>query len=81
MTSIRQDLSAPPGYTLAENAARILNKKLLEHALKEERRLSSHSPPNLSNDNSTGEIVKVDPGSIEVMSLLVFPPIAKCTLL
>lgn len=81
VTSIRQDLSAPPGYTLAENAARILNKKLLEHALKEERRLSSHSPPNLSNDNSTGEIVKVDPGSIEVMSLLVFPPIAKCTLL
>ncbi|NXR61695.1 MTCL1 factor, partial [Rhadina sibilatrix] len=74
VTSIRQDLSAPPGYTLAENAARILNKKLLEHALKEERRLPSHSPPNLNNDNSTGEIVKVDPGSIEVMSLLVFPP-------
>uniref|UniRef100_A0A8B9U0B5 Microtubule crosslinking factor 1 n=1 Tax=Anas zonorhyncha TaxID=75864 RepID=A0A8B9U0B5_9AVES len=66
VTSIRQDLSAPPGYTLTENAARILNKKLLEHALKEERRLPSHSPPNLSNDNSTGEIVKVDPGSIEV---------------
>ncbi|KAF2985262.1 hypothetical protein EK904_007577 [Melospiza melodia maxima] len=66
VTSIRQDLSAPPGYTLAENAARILNKKLLEHALKEERRLRSHSPPNLSNDNSTGEIVKVDPGSIEL---------------
>ncbi|XP_074432769.1 microtubule cross-linking factor 1 isoform X17 [Larus michahellis] len=81
VTSIRQDLSAPPGYTLTENAARILNKKLLEHALKEERRLPSHSPPNLSNDNSTGEIVKVDPGSIEVMSLFVFPPIAKCTLL
>ncbi|NXH09522.1 MTCL1 factor, partial [Bucco capensis] len=74
VTSIRQDLSAPPGYTLTENAARILNKKLLEHALKEERRLPSHSPPNLSNDNSTGEIVKVDPGSIEVMSLFVFPP-------
>lgn len=81
VTSIRQDLSAPPGYTLTENASRILNKKLLEHALKEERRLPSHSPPNLSNDNSTGEIVKVDPGSIEVMSLFVFPPIAKCTLL
>ncbi|NXU50044.1 MTCL1 factor, partial [Turnix velox] len=76
VTSIRQDLSAPPGYTLTENAARILNKKLLD-ALKEERRLSSHSPPNLSNENSTGEIVKVDPGSIEVMNLFVFPPIAK----
>uniref|UniRef100_A0A674J582 Microtubule crosslinking factor 1 n=1 Tax=Terrapene triunguis TaxID=2587831 RepID=A0A674J582_9SAUR len=67
-TSIRQDLSAPPGYTLTENAARILNKKLLEHALKEEKRLASRSPPSLSNDNSTGEIVKVEPGSIEVMT-------------
>ncbi|KAM9719716.1 microtubule cross-linking factor 1 isoform 2-T2 [Menidia menidia] len=34
----RQDLSAPPGYTLAENAARILNKKLQEQGLREERR-------------------------------------------
>uniref|UniRef100_A0A803WA30 Microtubule crosslinking factor 1 n=1 Tax=Ficedula albicollis TaxID=59894 RepID=A0A803WA30_FICAL len=74
VTSIRQDLSAPPGYTLAENAARILNKKLLEHALKEERRLSSHSPPNLSNDNSTGEIVKVDPGSIEELPCSALAP-------
>ncbi|XP_056339637.1 microtubule cross-linking factor 1 isoform X7 [Oenanthe melanoleuca] len=74
VTSIRQDLSAPPGYTLAENAARILNKKLLEHALKEERRRSSHSPPNLSNDNSTGEIVKVDPGSIENQTVLLTTP-------
>ncbi|XP_071593278.1 microtubule cross-linking factor 1 isoform X8 [Heliangelus exortis] len=74
VTSIRQDLSAPPGYTLAENAARILNKKLLEHALKEERRLSSHSPPNLSNDNSTGETVKVDPGSIEELPCSALAP-------
>ncbi|XP_056339636.1 microtubule cross-linking factor 1 isoform X6 [Oenanthe melanoleuca] len=74
VTSIRQDLSAPPGYTLAENAARILNKKLLEHALKEERRRSSHSPPNLSNDNSTGEIVKVDPGSIEELPCSALAP-------
>ncbi|XP_061852075.1 microtubule cross-linking factor 1 isoform X4 [Colius striatus] len=74
VTSIRQDLSAPPGYTLAENTARILNKKLLEHALKEERRLPSHSPPNLSNDNSTGEIVKVDPGSIEELPCSALAP-------
>uniref|UniRef100_A0A8D2LVL3 MTCL1 factor n=1 Tax=Varanus komodoensis TaxID=61221 RepID=A0A8D2LVL3_VARKO len=70
ITSIRQDLSAPPGYTLTENAARILNKKLMEHALKEEKRLASHSPPTLSNENSTGEISKAEPGSIEVMSFL-----------
>uniref|UniRef100_A0A8C0ILG7 Microtubule crosslinking factor 1 n=1 Tax=Chelonoidis abingdonii TaxID=106734 RepID=A0A8C0ILG7_CHEAB len=71
-TSVRQDLSAPPGYTLTENAARILNKKLLEHALKEETKLASRSPPSLSNDNSTGEIVKVEPGSIEVISFFSF---------
>nr|XP_008116374.1 PREDICTED: microtubule cross-linking factor 1 isoform X1 [Anolis carolinensis] len=64
-TSIRQDLSAPPGYNLTENAARILNKKLMEHALKEEKRLASQSPPSLSNENSTGEIDRVEPGSIE----------------
>ncbi|KAM8838099.1 microtubule cross-linking factor 1 isoform 1-T1 [Synchiropus picturatus] len=38
VVSIRQDLSAPPGYTLAENAARILNRKLQEQNFREERR-------------------------------------------
>lgn len=41
VVSIRQDLSAPPGYTLAENAARILNKKLQEQNFREERRLQA----------------------------------------
>lgn len=70
-TTIRQDLSAPPGYTLTENAARILNKKLMEHALKDEKRLASHSPPSLSSENSTGEMVKAESGSIEVMSFVL----------
>ncbi|XP_032149249.1 microtubule cross-linking factor 1 isoform X9 [Sapajus apella] len=48
---VRQDLSAPPGYTLTENVARILNKKLLEHALKEERRQAAHGPPSLHSDS------------------------------
>ncbi|XP_019401722.1 PREDICTED: microtubule cross-linking factor 1 isoform X12 [Crocodylus porosus] len=74
VANIRQDLSAPPGYTLTENAARILNKKLLEHALKEEKRLVSHSPPNLSNDNSTGEIIKIEQGSIENQTVLLTAP-------
>ncbi|XP_019346108.2 microtubule cross-linking factor 1 isoform X11 [Alligator mississippiensis] len=74
VASIRQDLSAPPGYTLTENAARILNKKLLEHALNEEKRLVSHSPPNLSNDNSTGEIIKIEQGSIENQTVLLTAP-------
>ncbi|XP_028832257.1 microtubule cross-linking factor 1 isoform X2 [Denticeps clupeoides] len=42
--SIRQDLSAPPGYTLAENTARILNKKLLEQGLRDDRRYQSTTP-------------------------------------
>uniref|UniRef100_A0A5F4WDV6 Microtubule crosslinking factor 1 n=1 Tax=Callithrix jacchus TaxID=9483 RepID=A0A5F4WDV6_CALJA len=50
-TPVRQDLSAPPGYTLTENVARILNKKLLEHALKEERRQAAHGPPGLHSDS------------------------------
>ncbi|XP_072296787.1 microtubule cross-linking factor 1 isoform X2 [Eucyclogobius newberryi] len=37
VVSIRHDLSAPPGYTLAENAARIVSKKLQESS-REERR-------------------------------------------
>ncbi|XP_031416346.1 microtubule cross-linking factor 1 isoform X2 [Clupea harengus] len=39
VTSIRQDLSAPPGHTLAENAARLLNRKLQEQSTREDRRL------------------------------------------
>ncbi|KAF7222084.1 transcript variant X5 [Nothobranchius furzeri] len=44
VVSIRQDLSTPPGYSLAENAARILNKKLQEQNFKEERRLQAGGP-------------------------------------
>ncbi|XP_054842043.1 microtubule cross-linking factor 1 [Eublepharis macularius] len=77
-TSIRQDLSAPPGYTLTENAARILNKKLMEHALKEEKRLASHSPPSL-NENSTGEMVKAESGFIEELPCSALaPPLESC---
>uniref|UniRef100_A0A670ZNT6 Microtubule crosslinking factor 1 n=1 Tax=Pseudonaja textilis TaxID=8673 RepID=A0A670ZNT6_PSETE len=66
ITSIRQDLSAPPGYMLTENAARILNKKFIENAL------ASHTPPSLSNENyHPKEVVLVDPGSIEVISFVL----------
>uniref|UniRef100_A0A5F8GKG0 Microtubule crosslinking factor 1 n=1 Tax=Monodelphis domestica TaxID=13616 RepID=A0A5F8GKG0_MONDO len=68
-TPVRQDLSAPPGHTLTENTARILNKKLWEHALKEERRQAAYSPPSLNNDSNMGEMIKAEPGSIEVMTL------------
>ncbi|XP_029930752.1 microtubule cross-linking factor 1 isoform X2 [Myripristis murdjan] len=52
VVSIRQDLSAPPGYTLAENAARILNKKLLEQSFREEKRLQAGGQGSHSRDNS-----------------------------
>uniref|UniRef100_A0A8C1U2G1 Microtubule crosslinking factor 1 n=1 Tax=Cyprinus carpio TaxID=7962 RepID=A0A8C1U2G1_CYPCA len=65
--SIRQDLSAPPGYTLAENAARILNKKLLEQSFREERRLSASSA---AAPGKTGDTEK--PGCLEVTERFYF---------
>ncbi|XP_068457571.1 microtubule cross-linking factor 1 isoform X2 [Clinocottus analis] len=52
VVSIRQDLSAPPGYTLAENTARILNKKLQEQSFREERRLQAGGQSGHSRDSS-----------------------------
>ncbi|XP_035865209.1 microtubule cross-linking factor 1 isoform X10 [Phyllostomus discolor] len=73
-TPVRQDLSAPPGYTFTESVARILNKKLLEHALKEERRQAPHSLPSLNSDSHMGETVKAEPGSIENQTVLLTAP-------
>ncbi|XP_016111230.1 microtubule cross-linking factor 1-like [Sinocyclocheilus grahami] len=74
--SIRQDLSAPPGYTLAENAARILNKKLLEQSFREERRLSTSSAaaPNKTGDTEKPECLEDLPRSP------VAPPLDSCFL-
>lgn len=60
MISIRQDLSAPPGYTIAENAARILNKKLLEQGFREEKKPGTAT----AAQSKTGDVDK--PGCIEV---------------
>ncbi|XP_058033422.1 microtubule cross-linking factor 1 isoform X2 [Ahaetulla prasina] len=69
ITSIRQDLSAPPGYMLTENAARILNKKFIENAL------ASHTPPSLSNENHhTKEVVTIEQGSIEELPCSALAP-------
>ncbi|TRY66091.1 hypothetical protein DNTS_035583 [Danionella cerebrum] len=74
--SIKQDLSAPPGYTLAENAARILNKKLLEQSFREERRLSASS---LAVPGRTGDAEK--PGCLEDLPRSpVAPPLDSCFL-
>lgn len=63
VVSIRQDLSAPPGYTLAENAARILNKKMQEQNLREERRLQAGGQ---SRDNNRQADTDRQPGCMEV---------------
>ncbi|XP_037315059.2 microtubule cross-linking factor 1 isoform X2 [Pungitius pungitius] len=52
VASARQDLSAPPGYSLAENTARILNKKLQEQGLREERRLQAGGQSSYGRDGS-----------------------------
>ncbi|XP_034339562.1 microtubule cross-linking factor 1 isoform X12 [Arvicanthis niloticus] len=73
-TPVRQDLSAPPGYTLTENVARILNKKLLEHALKEERKQATHGSSGLTSDSHKGEAVPAEPGSMENQTVLLTAP-------
>ncbi|XP_037003368.2 microtubule cross-linking factor 1 isoform X9 [Artibeus jamaicensis] len=73
-TPVRQDLSAPPGYTFTESVARILNKKLLEHALKEERRQAPHCLPSPNSDSHMGETVRAEPGSIENQTVLLTAP-------
>nr|XP_023682077.1 microtubule cross-linking factor 1 isoform X2 [Paramormyrops kingsleyae] len=68
--SIRQDLSAPPGYGLAENAARLLNKKLMEQALKEDKRPAAGSQTGLSRDGDKGPL-----GPVELPCSPVAPPL------
>ncbi|KAM3603745.1 uncharacterized protein V6R79_001396 [Siganus canaliculatus] len=82
VVSIRQDLSAPPGYTLAENTARILNKKLQEQSFREERRLQAGGPSSHSRDSSRQ--AEPDRGQSGCMEDLprspVAPPLDSCFL-
>ncbi|XP_041102131.1 microtubule cross-linking factor 1-like isoform X2 [Polyodon spathula] len=79
--SIRQDLSAPPGYTLAENATRLLNKRLLEQAFRDEKKLPPGCQTNLSKESRPVEADKVQPGSIEELPCSsVAPPLESCFL-
>ncbi|XP_062057358.1 microtubule cross-linking factor 1 isoform X2 [Lepus europaeus] len=72
-TPVRQDLAAPPGYTLAENVARILNRKLMEHALREEARQAAHGPQSLS-DNHTADAATAEPGPMEELPCSALAP-------
>ncbi|XP_019901060.2 microtubule cross-linking factor 1 isoform X3 [Esox lucius] len=74
--SIRQDLSAPPGYTLAENAARLLNKKLLEQSFREEKRLGTGAP---SREGRPTEGDRAQTGCMEDLPRSpVAPPLESC---
>ncbi|MEE6464455.1 hypothetical protein FKM82_006262 [Ascaphus truei] len=65
----RQDLSALPVYSLTENAARILSKKILE-----DQRQTPNSPSRVCRDSTTAEMVKVEPGSIEELPCSALAP-------
>ncbi|CAH2284828.1 microtubule cross-linking factor 1 [Pelobates cultripes] len=65
----RPDLSTPPGYSLTENAARVLSKKLLE-----EQRQTPNSPSRVCRDHTAAEIIKIEPGSIENQTILLTAP-------
>ncbi|CAL8279138.1 unnamed protein product [Lota lota] len=82
VASIRQDLSAPPGYSLAENAARILNKKLLEQGCREERRPSAGGPSSNGRDGSRhADVDRGQSGCIEDLPRSpVAPPLDSCFL-
>ncbi|XP_017165495.1 microtubule cross-linking factor 1 isoform X2 [Poecilia reticulata] len=82
VVSIRQDLSAPPGYTLAENAARILNKKLQEQSFREERRLQAGGQGSHGRDVvRTAETDRGQSGCMEDLPRSpVAPPLDSCFL-
>nr|XP_057917521.1 microtubule cross-linking factor 1 isoform X2 [Doryrhamphus excisus] len=76
VVSIRQDLSAPPGYTLAENVARILNKKLQEQSFGDERRMQAGGI-----GNKMGDADRSQPGCMEDLPRSpVAPPLDSCFL-
>ncbi|KAK7944674.1 hypothetical protein WMY93_000402 [Mugilogobius chulae] len=78
--SIRQDLSAPPGYTLAENAARIVSKKLQE-SCREERRLQQQQGGQSGQRDGGNRTTDSDrqPGCMEDLPRSpVAPPLDSC---
>ncbi|XP_063779557.1 microtubule cross-linking factor 1 isoform X2 [Pseudophryne corroboree] len=66
ISSSRQDLSTPPSYSLTENTARILNKKILE-----DQRQTPNSP---TRDHTAPELLKIEQGSIEELPCSTLAP-------
>lgn len=67
--SSKQDLSAPPGYSLSENAARVLSKKILD-----DQRQMPNSPTRGYRDHTAAELLKIDQGSIEELPCSALAP-------
>ncbi|XP_066435658.1 microtubule cross-linking factor 1 isoform X3 [Eleutherodactylus coqui] len=65
----RQDLSAPPGYSLTENAARILGKKILD-----DQKQLPDSPTRGYRSNTAAELIKIEQTSIENQTVLLTAP-------
>ncbi|KAM4687614.1 LOW QUALITY PROTEIN: microtubule cross-linking factor 1 [Discoglossus pictus] len=65
--SSRKDLSAPPGYQLAENATQYLAKKILE-----DQRQTPKQSSRACKDST--ELLKVEPGSIEELPCSALAP-------
>ncbi|XP_069813863.1 microtubule cross-linking factor 1 isoform X2 [Dendropsophus ebraccatus] len=65
----RQDLSAPPGYSLTENAARILSKKILE-----DQKQIPDSPTRGYRNHNAAELLKIEQASIEELPCAALAP-------
>ncbi|XP_066435660.1 microtubule cross-linking factor 1 isoform X5 [Eleutherodactylus coqui] len=65
----RQDLSAPPGYSLTENAARILGKKILD-----DQKQLPDSPTRGYRSNTAAELIKIEQTSIEELPCAALAP-------
>ncbi|XP_056377562.1 microtubule cross-linking factor 1 isoform X3 [Hyla sarda] len=65
----RQDLCAPPGYSLIENSARILRKKSLE-----DQKQTPDSPTSGYRNNTAAELLKIEQASIEELPCAALAP-------
>lgn len=65
----RQDLSALPGYSLTENAGRILSKKILE-----DQKQPPDSPTRGYRNNTAAELIKIEQTCIENQTVLLTAP-------
>ncbi|XP_044149170.1 microtubule cross-linking factor 1 isoform X2 [Bufo gargarizans] len=65
----RQDLSTPPGYSLTENAARMLSKKILE-----DQKQPPDSPTRGYRNSTSAELLNIEQASIEELPCAALAP-------